>query len=195
MSALNRALTLVENVLAAGALAAAALIAFLAVVLRAVFGIFLFWSEEVVIYLVIFSTFIGAVVTLRHQEHVNVDVVAIFLGRRGKQVMALLAVTVTLVYLVVIGYFAWMLLLEPFSSSTTTPALHLPLWVVEVSVPLGFTLMFLRAIELFVRVIREGPEEEDALEVEAEAVGLDVEELRRLRGSRYGDDDERRDDR
>lgn len=191
MPGLNRALTTLENVLAAGTLAAAAAIAIVAVLLRQVFGIFLFWSEETIIYLIIYSTFLGAVITLRHQEHVNVDVIAAFLGKRGKQVMAVIAILVTMIYLGVIGYFAWMLIFEPFSSSTTTPALGVPLWVVELSVPIGFTLMFVRAIELLVRTIRLGAIEEDVLETEAEAIGLDIQNLDRLRGEqpkRSGDD-------
>lgn len=182
MPRLNRILTTVENVLAAGTLAAAVLIAFLAILLREVLGIFVFWSEEAIIYLIIFSTFFGAVVTLRHQEHVNVDIAAIFLGKRGKKILALVAATLTLVYLAVIGYFAWLLLFEPFSSDTVTPALKLPLWVVESAVPIGLTLMFLRAIELLVRVARGGVQEdpqEAALEAEAEAIGLDINDINR----------------
>ena len=186
MRALNRALTVTENVLAAGTLGAAALIAIVAVILRNVFNVFLFWSEESIIYLIIFSTFLGAVITLRHQEHVNVDVIATFLGRRGKQAMALLALVITLLYLGGVGYFAWLLLFEPFSTSTSTPALDLPLWVVESSVALGFTLMFLRALELVVRVWRHGVEERNVTETEAEAVGLDVEDLDRVRGDEPG---------
>lgn len=182
MRALNRALTVTENVLAAGSLGAAALIAIVAVILRNVFNTFLFWSEESIIYLIIFSTFLGAVITLRAQEHVNVDVIATFLGRRGKRVMALLALAITLLYLGAVGWFAWQLLFEPFSTSTTTPALDLPLWVVESSVALGFTLMFLRAIELIVRVWRHGVDEEDVLETEAAAMGMDVGDLDRMRG-------------
>jgi len=187
VNALNRGLTVVENVLAAGALAAAALIAIVAVILRSGFGVFLFWSEEAIIYLIIFSTFFGAVITLRAQEHVNVDVIATFLGKRGKQVMALVALVVTLIYLGVVGYFAWLLLFEPFSSSTSTPAIGIPLWVVESAVPIGFTLMFLRAIELLVRVWRHGVEEGDLLEAEAEAIGLDIEDLNRVRQERPED--------
>jgi TRAP-type C4-dicarboxylate transport system permease small subunit len=189
--ALNRALTVTENVLAAGTLAAAAAIAILAVILRNVFNVFLFWSEESIIYLIIFSTFLGAVITLRHQEHVNVDVIAAFLGRRGKKVMALIALAITLVYLGCVGWFAWQLLFEPFSTSTTTPALDLPLWVVESSVALGFTLMLLRAIELVVRVWRHGVDEEDVLETEAAAIGLQVEDLDRLQGDDARDDHRR----
>ncbi len=180
MRALNRALTVTENVLAAASLGAAALIAIVAVILRNVFNTFLFWSEESIIYLIIFSTFFGAVITLRAQEHVNVDVIATFLGRRGKQVMALLALAITLLYLGAVGWFAWQLLFEPFSTSTSTPALDLPLWVVESSVALGFTLMFLRAIELIVLVWRHGVDEEDVLETEAAAIGLEVDDLDRM---------------
>jgi TRAP-type C4-dicarboxylate transport system permease small subunit len=174
-------LTGVENVLAAGALAAAALIAISAVIRRCGFGIFLFWSEEAIIYLIIFSTFFGAVITLRQQEHVNVDVIAAFLGRRGKRVMALIAIALTLVYLAAVGYYAWLLLFEPFSTSTTTPALGLRLWVVESAVAIGFTLMFLRGLELAVRIWRHGVEEEDVLETEAASIGLDDDDLHVLR--------------
>ena len=177
MKSLNRALTVVENVLAAGTLAAAALIAIAAVILRSGFGVFLFWSEEAIIYLIIFSTFFGAVITLRAQEHVNVDVIAAFLGKRGKKVMALIALALTMVYLGVVGYFAWMLLFEPFSSSTSTPAMGLPLWVVESAIPIGFTLMFLRGLELGVRIWRHGVEKESELEAQAAAIGLDVDDL------------------
>ena len=180
MKSVNRALTVLENVLAAGTLAAAAVIAIAAVILRSGFGVFLFWSEEAIIYLIIFSTFFGAVITLRAQEHVNVDVIAAFLGPRGKRVMALIAIVLTLVYLGAVGYFAWLLLFEPFSSSTTTPALDLPLWVVESAVAIGFTLMFVRGLELAVRIWRHGVEEENVLETAAEAIGLDVNSLDRL---------------
>lgn len=154
MSRLDSILTKVENTLAAGSLAAATLLAIVSVIMRTFFNQIIFWSEEAVIYLVIFSTFLGAVITLRHNEHVNVDVIAAFLKERGKRVMAILATLVTLVYLGVIGYFAWVLIFEPQTQNTTTPALGLPLWVVTLPLPIGLTLMFLRSVEVLVRLVR-----------------------------------------
>ena len=183
MTRFNKLLTGAENILAAGTLAAAVFIAFLSIVLRAVTGTYLFWSEEAVIYLIIFSTFLGAVITLRESEHVNVDIIAVFLGKRGKKYMAILASVVTIAYLAGIGFFAWRLIFEPFSFSTVTPALKLPLWVVELAVPIGFTMMFLRALEILWRTIKYGASEnavEDAVEAEAAAMGMDVSEHRRL---------------
>jgi C4-dicarboxylate transporter, DctQ subunit len=154
MSRLDSVLNKVENVLAAGSLGAAALLAIVAVILRTFFNEILFWSEEAIIYLVIFSTFLGAVITLRHNEHVNVDLIAAFTKERGKRVMAFIAALVTLIYLGAIGWFAWILVFEPRSSLTVTPALELPLWVVTLPLPIGFTLMFLRTVEVLVRLAR-----------------------------------------
>jgi C4-dicarboxylate transporter DctQ subunit len=154
MSTLDSILRRVENVLAAGSLGAAAFLAILAVILRTFFNEIIFWSEEAIIYLVIFSTFLGAVITLRHNEHVNVDVIAAFLGERGKRVMAAVAALVTLVYLGLVGWFAWVLIFEPRSSATVTPALDLPLWVVTLPLPIGLTLMFLRTVQVLVRLAR-----------------------------------------
>jgi TRAP-type C4-dicarboxylate transport system permease small subunit len=175
---LDQVLTRLENVLAASALGLATTIAIVAVILRYAFGIFVFWSEEAIVYLVIYSTFLGAVITLRHNEHVNVDIFAIFLKDRGKRMVAVLGAVVTVVYLAAIGFYAWLLLFEPFSTSTVTPSLKLPLWVVEAAVPIGFTLMFLRALEIVVRTARGGGAfaegQRSILEVEADAAGIDV---------------------
>lgn len=186
MSRLDRALTVVENVVAAGALALAVTIAIFSVLLRAVFGVFLSWSEEAIIYLIIYSTFIGSVITLRHNEHVNVDLLALLAGRHGRRWVHTLGALVTVLYVAVIGYFGWLLLLEPFSTATVTPSLKLPLWVLELSVPIGLTLMFVRGLEILYRVARgqvafaEG--EKTALQHEAEQAGVDLDKQTKEEG-------------
>ena len=177
MSRFDRILTLLENLLAGGALALATLIAIAQVLLRTIFDIHLYWSEETIVYLIIYSTFIGAVVTLRHNEHISINVFEPFVGKVGKRRLEILGVSVMIVYLVVVGFFAWMLLFEPFSSATVTPTLKLPLWVVELAVPLGFTLMLLRSIEMLVRLARGKPgfAEGDKSEFQRaeESIGID----------------------
>jgi C4-dicarboxylate transporter DctQ subunit len=180
MTRFNTALTRVENVLAAGTLAIAVFLAFLQIALRATTGVFLYWSEEAIIYLIIYSTFLGAVITLRESEHVNVDILAALLGRGGKRIMGLIASIVTIAYLLTVGVYAWLLIFEPFSFNTNTPALKLPLWTLELAVPIGFTLMFFRAIEILVRTWKHGVPDnavEEALEAEAAAIGLHAAEL------------------
>lgn len=181
MSGIDRVLTRVENVLAAASLGLAALLAIVSVILRFAFDVFLSWSEEAIIYTIIYSTFLGAIITLRHNEHVKVEIIAPFVGKFGQRAMAVIGGAVTVAYLAVVGFFAWQLLFEPFSSDTITPALKLPLWVVELAVPLGLTLMFVRALEILYRAARGKTTFEEAeksvLEHEAEAAGLDPKEI------------------
>jgi C4-dicarboxylate transporter DctQ subunit len=175
---LGRALTVVENVVASAALAAAAVIAIVAVVLRYVFNVLIFWSEEAVIYLVLLSVFVGAVITLRHNEHVRVDLLPLLVRGRAELAVQVLATVLTLLYLAVIGGYGWLLLFEPASRDTVTPALKLPLWVVYFALPLGFTLMFLRTLEvLFRQLTGRDPHPEAAksvLEAEAEGIGMHI---------------------
>jgi C4-dicarboxylate transporter DctQ subunit len=175
---LGRALTVVENVVASTALAAAAVIAITAVIFRYVFNILIFWSEEAVIYLVLLSVFVGAVITLRHNEHVRVDLLPLVLKNRARLVVQVVATLLTLLYLALIGGYGWLLLFEPASRDTITPALKLPLWVVYFALPLGFTLMFLRTLEvLFRQLTGRDPHPEAAksvLEAEAEGIGMHI---------------------
>lgn len=152
----------------------ATLVAIAQVLLRGIFNIHLWWGEETIVYLVIFSTFLGAVITLRHNEHIAVKVFEPFLGRVGRRRMDILGILVTIIYLTVVGYFAWLLLFEPFSTATVTPTLRLPLWVVELAVPLGFTLMLLRAIEILIRLIRGMPASVDGDKTEFQRAEEDL---------------------
>lgn len=154
MSRLDRILTLIEDFVASAALGAAALLAILAVILRYVFNYVIFWSEEAVIYLIILSTFIGAVITLRHNEHVNINILPALLGERGKRVMAILGAFITVVYCAVIGGYAWVMITEPAVRMSFTPAMQLPLWIVQLTLPIGLTLMLVRALEILYRAAR-----------------------------------------
>ena len=202
MHGFDRVLTWIENSLAALALGGATVIAIAGVIMRYVFGDGIFWSEEAVIFLVILSTFIGAVITLRHNEHVNVDIMPALLGERGKWVFAMLGTLLLVIYCGVIGAYAWILIFEPAASNTITPSLKLPLWVVELSLPIGLTLMFLRSMEVLYRTARgqvafpEAEENEFAEDTPEEALSTTGDEdTERNDASTNTDDRDERSDR
>lgn len=203
MSMLNSVLSKLENVLAAGSLAAAAALAILQVLIRTLFDQVLFWSEEAIIYLVISATFFGAVIALRHNEHVSVDILSTLLKKRGRRVLGYVAGLLALFYFGVIGWFAWVLMFEPSSRLTNTPALDLPLWVVMLPVPIGFTLLFLRTVEILGRMLRGRDPYPEAAETLLQAEGgapLDKSQLEpddpdgdRLETDQPDEDDKRND--
>jgi C4-dicarboxylate transporter, DctQ subunit len=154
MNRVDRVLTLIENGLAGLTLAAATILAIVAVIARYLFNYIIFWSEEAVIYLIICSTFIGAVITLRHNEHVGVNVLAAVLGPRGNRVLVALSTLLIALYCGVFGFFGWLMVTEPAARNIVTPALNVPLLVVQISLPIGLTLMFFRALEILYRTAR-----------------------------------------
>ncbi|MGJ7539094.1 TRAP transporter small permease [Brevibacterium luteolum] len=176
MSVFDTILSKIENALAGGALVLATLLAVFAVILRNVTGDVIFWSEEAIIYLIICSTFFGAVVALRNNEHVAVDILPTLLRGRTKKAIVLVGGFATVVYAGFIGYLSWALITEPFSRTTVTPALKMPLWVVELSLAAGMSLFFLRALAMLLHAVFSPPEklDRDVLAEEAAAVGLDA---------------------
>ena len=154
MNRIDRVLTLIENGLAGLTLAAATILAIVAVITRYLFNYIIFWSDEAVIYLIICSTFIGAVITLRHNEHVGVNVLSAVLGPRGNRVLVALSALLIALYCGVFGFLGWLMVTEPAARNIVTPALNVPLWVVQISLPIGLTLMFFRALEILYRTAR-----------------------------------------
>lgn len=156
MSRFDQILTWIENGIAGLALGGAAVIAILQVLLRTFFNYIIFWSEEAVVFLIIYSTFIGAVITLRHNEHVGVDLLSVLLKERGKKALAALSALLVALYCAAFGVLGWIMITEPAATDVVTPALKLPLWVVQIALPIGLTLMFLRALEIVYRTVRYG---------------------------------------
>lgn len=171
MSRFDRVLTWIENGIAGGALGGAAVVAIVQVVLRYGFNEIIFWSEELVIYLVIFSTFVGAVVALRHNEHVGVNLFTVILKERGRRVLAAVAGLLVALYCGVFAVLGWSMLTETSSQNLVTPAMKMPIWVVQLALPVGLTLMFARALEMVYRVLRYGRGRPEA---EKEEHGEDV---------------------
>jgi C4-dicarboxylate transporter DctQ subunit len=150
---LNSFLSGIENLLAGGALAAAAALTILEVLLRYLFGYSIYWSHEAVIFLIIYSTFIGASIALRYNEHVGVDLITFFLGPLGKRAIKILSASLLIIYSVVYASLGWIMVTQPHIINTVSPSLRIPLWIVQMAVPIGMTLVFLRACEMLYKVI------------------------------------------
>lgn len=154
MARLNTILSWVENFLSALTLGGAATIAIVSVILRIVFNFNVFGAQEATIYLIIFSTFVGAAMTLRHGEHVSIDVLDYMLRVRGRWILAILSALLMAIYCGIITTYAWFMIVQPAALNTVTLALKLPLWTVELSLPIGFTLLFIRACQLLYATLR-----------------------------------------
>lgn len=159
MDTLDRILRRIEEIVAVAALLGAFCLAFLAVILRNTTGNVIFWSEEAIIYLIIYSTFFGAVIALRDNEHVNVDILPVLLKGQARRVVVVLGAVITVAFSAILAVLAWLLIFEPFSRETQTPALKLPLWALELSLALAMSLFLFRAVQKLVSIWRTPTDE------------------------------------
>jgi TRAP-type C4-dicarboxylate transport system permease small subunit len=103
------------------------------------------WQHEFVTFSLIGATFIGAPYVLLTHGHVNVDLLPIYLGPRGRFALALLAALISLIFCIILaGYgfaFWYQSYVENWHAQTVWRP---PLWVPYLAVPLGMGLLALQ---------------------------------------------------
>jgi TRAP-type transport system small permease protein len=127
----NRALLIVI-------LAAMATMVFTNVALRFLTDHSILWVEEVSRYLMIWLTFLGAGLVLRHGGHIGIDTLQEKFPRRAAHLRAL-------IFILLLGFFAFMLWIGTryavLTWSQTTPVLEIPVGFVYLAIPAGFALL------------------------------------------------------
>ena len=117
------------------------------VIERYVFNLTTIWQLDVVTYSIIATTFMGSAYVLMTHGHVNVDVLPLYLGPRGRFWLAivanLLALAFALVLFILCTRFWWQSWINDWHSDTVWRA---PLWVPYFSMPVGLGLLVLQYI-------------------------------------------------
>jgi TRAP-type C4-dicarboxylate transport system permease small subunit len=119
-------------------LAAMATMVFTNVALRFLTDHSILWVEEVSRYLMIWLTFLGAGLVMRHGGHIGIDTLQEKFPRRAAHLRAL-------IFLLLLGFFAFMAWIGTryavLTWSQTTPVLEIPVGFVYLAVPAGFLLL------------------------------------------------------
>jgi len=117
------------------------------VIERYIFNLTTIWQLDVVTYSVIATTFIGSSYVLMTRGHVNVDIVPIYLGPRGRYWLAIFANLLALAFCLTLfilctkfWYESWT---KDWHSDTVWRA---PLWIPYFSMPFGLGLLVLQYI-------------------------------------------------
>jgi TRAP-type transport system small permease protein len=119
-------------------LAAMALIVFANVALRFLTDHSILWAEEVSRYAMIWLTFLGAGLVLRHGGHIGIDALQTRFPRRAVMIRAM-------IFVLLLGFFSFMAWIATryalLAWSQTTPALQIPVGFVYLALPIGFALL------------------------------------------------------
>jgi TRAP-type C4-dicarboxylate transport system permease small subunit len=141
------ALSWAGGVLAVGLLLAAVVVISEMVFVRYVLRASAIWQHEFVTYSLIVATFVGAPYVLLTRGHVNVDLLPLYLGERGRLVLAVLAYLVTLLFCAVLTWYGFAFWHEAWVNDWRAETVwRPPLWVPYFAVPLGMGLLSLQAL-------------------------------------------------
>jgi TRAP-type C4-dicarboxylate transport system permease small subunit len=135
-----------------GAAAVALLLAAVVVICQMVFVRYVLkgsaiWQHEFVTFSLIGATFIGAPYVLLTHGHVNVDLLPVYLGARGRFALALLAALISLAFCIILAWYGsafwYQAYVEDWHAQTVWRP---PLWVPYLAVPLGMALLALQYV-------------------------------------------------
>jgi TRAP-type C4-dicarboxylate transport system permease small subunit len=144
-------------------LGAMATMVFANVALRFLTDRSILWVEEVSRFLMIWLTFIGSGIVLRHGAHVAIDSLAQAIPHFAAAIRGAVLATLAVFFVVMI---ALGLRYAALTWDQTTPVLGIPFGAVYLAMPIGFALMLLHLVLMASTYVRDGrflpaPEHED----------------------------------
>lgn len=137
-----------------------AAVSLLQVVFRYFLRISLPWSEELARYLFIYTTYLGSVIGVSRNIHIDITAVDLFLDKmeparrqRWNEIIDVVTSFLSAFVLAWITYLAIPYLMGVYKFGQRTPAMGLSLCVPVFSVPLGMGLMFLLYVKKFIKSV------------------------------------------
>jgi len=123
----------------------------LSVFLRYVLGITFVWAEEVITMLFIATTFFGAALAVRENEHIGIEFLTTLLPRRGQKILSAFGHIVTIAVTSIL--FLYSLKWIDKAGDLVTPGLRVPERYFYYMLPMGSVLIvYYSLIKLFVLI-------------------------------------------
>ncbi|MGE0734024.1 MAG: TRAP transporter small permease [Alphaproteobacteria bacterium] len=166
MKRLTRLLDRLEETLIVALMAVATLVIFIAVAHRyastlpllqdALAEIHLGWAQELCIYLFVWMAKFGAAYGVRTGIHVGVDVMVRALKPAARKRVILFGLLCGALFTAVIGTLGAVFVWDIAHTSSVSPDLEIPKWIVYLAIPCGSYLMCFRFLQVAWRFFRTG---------------------------------------
>ena len=129
----------------------------ISVIMRYVFNLTYVWSEELIIYLFVATTYFGSILCVREMEHIDIPFIRDMVSKSLGIIMDIFVSLANIAVQISLAYFSFTWIEKTGSSLTT--GLYIPLYIVYSIFPICFFLMamytFRRIENKIVPVIRE----------------------------------------
>lgn len=129
------------------------LLVFFETVLRFGFNTGLLWAQEVTLYMAAWFVLFGASYGIRVGAHIGVDAFVRRLPTTKQRLMALIAITLSLIYCGLFLYGGWIYIAKVKMIELEMEDLPIQKWIPMSVLVIGFVLMAIRLLNLFRQVI------------------------------------------
>lgn len=128
---------------------------FVNVVMRYFFHAGIFWSEELIRYLIVWITFIGASTCVKKNAHISIDLLANILKGSSKKVLEVFLSIVGIIFSALLLYYSVMFTSQIAATGQVSATIgNIPMYIIYLCFPIGFSLYFLISIGQLVSLIR-----------------------------------------
>jgi TRAP-type C4-dicarboxylate transport system permease small subunit len=115
------------------------------VIERYIFNLTTIWQIDVVTYSIVAATFIGSSYVLMERRHINVDIVPLQIGDRGRYWLALATMLLSLAFVIVLWVLTTKFWYEAYSEGWRSNTVwRARLWIPYLSMPVGLGLLMLQ---------------------------------------------------
>lgn len=154
------AITKVVGVIAGILLLLPALMVFYEVVMRGLFNAPTEWSIELSVYCVLIAGFLGMSVTYAAGKHIQVDIALSYMSARTRCYVEVFTTIVGIIFCAIFAVYSFDMAMLSLEMDNTSPStLRAPMWIPQMSLPIGIGLLmlqFLRTLMVDIEKIRSG---------------------------------------
>jgi len=146
MKAFNKWLIRGEDSLTGFLMLAGIIVLFINICLRYFFHDSSSWVEEALRYSIIWVTFVGGSQCARTGNHVGVDLLIQVMPKKVQKYFFALAQFIAAAFCCVATYASFQAMALVIKTHQKSPAMLMPMWIIYLSLPIGFALMTIRFI-------------------------------------------------
>ncbi len=134
----------IEEVLLAAALSTMVLLVLIQIVLRNFFSIGIMGGAEIVRHLVLWVAFLGAGLAARDGKHIKIELAQRMLPARTRRIFSVITCLFSVVVCAVLVYASATFVYFDYQGGGTMAFYNTPVWILQVIIPLGYTVITLR---------------------------------------------------
>lgn len=143
---------------------------FVSVICRFVLHMPLAWSEEIMLFCMVWTTYLGASTAANERKHIRVSMFVNLLPKSMQKTITILSELLWIACAILLFYLGYIVTFNYIKSHAATLGGGFPYWIAAISIPIGMLLMVIRIIVSIYDTLHGKTDEQTVEEIIKEAI-------------------------